>query len=439
MSAGSDRRVPTLFGSAQVQELLREIAEVGHVNVTNKNRSKLARLANAGICTFRDETPKVAFLSPSYPAAQELRAVLQDLLGHPIDDFSGKSNGIIHNDKPLAHRGPVSFHILFTIMSADEPLDEETLKRRMPYHWPERIMADLAHFVEDGVLVKGEGGGYELSPAVPASFKTLVLRLADIVDDPRLVESNATGKRTWANQHAEDGAPLLFGTDIRLRNFIALAVHGPMMLRDLRKLTGVNHLRKERFDDAPFGRGGIVRTWETPDGTACALDVDYPLHPPLLRLLRKLAEVYPPAPGIAQFGTPEMPEGGLWHGDRHVLFGSSIPTSILLSLGVFGWTFEALCVKVATGHHRENVKKAMKRLEDEGVLQGDRPRKSGFSVRVVTIADAFPARDELTALIEAYIEVWPGPRTDVNLAMQQLSSRTKAQLRRRGLFMLQYA
>jgi hypothetical protein len=41
---------------------------------------------------------------------------------------------------------------------------------------------------------------------------------------------------------------------------------------------------------------------------------------------------------------------------------------------VHGWTFEALCCELATGHDRFNVKRAMRRMEDEGVLQGDRPR-----------------------------------------------------------------
>jgi hypothetical protein len=76
----------------------------------------------------------------------------------------------------------------------------------------------------------------------------------------------------------------------------------------------------------------------------------------------------------------------------------------LTSVGVHGWTFEALCCELALGHDRFNVKRSMHRLEDEGVLQGDRPRGPDFKVRVVTIADGFPAKAELEALLRAYVK-----------------------------------
>jgi hypothetical protein len=38
------------------------------------------------------------------------------------------------------------------------------------------------------------------------------------------------------------------------------------------------------------------------------------------------------------------------------------------------------------------IKKSLKRLEADGILQGNRDRKPGFNVRVVTIADDFPQK-----------------------------------------------
>ena len=38
-----------------------------------------------------------------------------------------------------------------------------------------------------------------------------------------------------------------------------------------------------------------------------------------------------------------------WDGDWNELFGGFIPTTILLTIGALGWTFEALCVEMATG------------------------------------------------------------------------------------------
>ena len=98
-----------------------------------------------------------------------------------------------------------------------------------------------------------------------------------------------------------------------------------------------------------------------------------------------------------------------------------------------GWTFEALCSGVATGYYRENVKNALKRLEFDGILQGDRPRKPGFNVRAVTISDNFPAKKELLALLKACAKAWPEIGTRVESQMSRLAPRTKEHLRRRGL------
>jgi len=71
--------------------------------------------------------------------------------------------------------------------------------------------------------------------------------------------------------------------------------------------------------------------------------------------------------GSADRQAPEPPPlVASWFGYRHALFGGEIPTTILLTIGVLGWTFEALCVSTATGYDRVVVKKTRKRLEDDG-------------------------------------------------------------------------
>jgi hypothetical protein len=143
---------------------------------------------------------------------------------------------------------------------------------------------------------------------VPASFRTLVLAIAEHIPERRLDRVDVSGPRAFAFIQADDGAPRLFGTDARLRNLMALAVHGPMLYRDLRKLTGAYHLREhDSRNDAPFGRGAVVRTWETPDGTAVALDPDYPCALPLCRLLVRLAEIYPLPAHDPAYGKPDLP------------------------------------------------------------------------------------------------------------------------------------
>lgn len=184
--------------------------------------------------------------------------------------------------------------------------------------------------------------------------------------------------------------------------------------------------------NAPFGRGAVVRTWQTPNGAAAALDCSHPLAKPLRRLLLGIENSYPLSPLVRRYSRPKPPPPKPWRGDVHALFGDSIPTSILATIGAQGWTFEALCCAVSA-HDRVVVKKAMSRLEKEAVVVGGRPRRPGFNVRVVTISDAFPAAAELRALLRAYVRVWPTMRLRTQDAMSRLHPRTKAHLRRRGL------
>lgn len=67
------------------------------------------------------------------------------------------------------------------------------------------------------------------------------------------------------------------------------------------------------------------------------------------------------------------------------------------------------------------------------VLHGDRARKPGFNVRRLTIAENFPAREELIALLKAYLKAFPAVKNAVDDAMNKIEPRTKEHLRRRGL------
>jgi len=254
--------------------------------------------------------------------------------------------------------------------------------------------------------------------------------------DPRFAPPTfAKRVRTNSFIQAADGAPRLFGTDVRLRNLMALAVHGPLWHGELRRLIGTTHLRLEDDSDAPFGRGDVVRTWGVGKDRALALDEAHPLHPPLRRLLVKLAEIYPGEPLIRERQAPQIPkQHHEWNGDRLALFGSPIPTLVLLSLADRHWTFEAHICAVAADWYRENVKKSIKRLEDEGVLEGSRPRGPGFGPRLLRLAAGFHARDELEAVIDAAAIAWPDLGARVRAAFDNgIPPKTKAYFRKRGL------
>jgi hypothetical protein len=311
--------------------------------------------------------------------------------------------------------------------------------RRPPvsYTTPGDTISAIDRLVKNRVLDLGVGG-YAFAPDVPLSLGALVLRLADVVGDERLKPSDAAGPRAFAFNQAADGAPRLFGTDARLRNLMVLAVKGPMLYADLRKITGAFHLHDEGPDNAPFGRGGQARVWDTPDGTAVELDGAYPLALPLRRLLVRLAEVYP-LPHLPTIKRPDPPSPQAWAGDRLALFGSPFPTRILMTLAGRGWTFEAICCEShskddGADNRRVLTKKVIRRLEAEGVLEGSRPRGPGFGPRLLRIADAFPAKAELQALIDAIPTAWPDLGDRIEAAFAAVPEKTKTYFRRRGLW-----
>ncbi len=129
-----------------------------------------------------------------------------------------------------------------------------------------------------------------------------------------------------------------------------------------------------------------------------------------------------------------MPKSEGWFGDRYVVFGGVIPTTVLVSIGVLGWTFEALVCKIDQDRHRENVRTAVTRVKAKGLLQASRPHGPGFNTRVLTISDDFPAKAELAAVLRAYVKAWPDTERVVHAAMHSLAPRGIAHLKRRGLW-----
>ena len=315
LTSTSVRPQVLLFGSDRLQALLLEIARTGEVRLERIVKGYHLRLVTVGICRVHsDGLSDVLTLDARHPAIVEICDVLSELIGSPVvaPDANGEA-GFVHEKTPLGHRYETPFRIMLALAQAGCPLDLVTLQRRIPDRWPSGIEFHVEELMKDGVVVGGEGR-YALSDRLPRTFSKLLLRLAELIDDPRLKPRLEEGPRTWAYGQAADAAPRLFGTDIRLRNLMALAVHGPMMRDDLRRTVGVAHGQREGADYAPFGRGDLVRSWKCPNGMALALDEAHPLQPPLRRLLVWLAEIYPLPPHVPKYGRPEPPPPQAWKG-----------------------------------------------------------------------------------------------------------------------------
>jgi hypothetical protein len=429
---------PILFGTASTQELLVRIFREGdlpkrgiHVPASVRSSGLIAHgVLGRGI---------ILTLHPRHPMLNQLRDVLQELAGTPAGPsrlvLARNTEYAVDLTRPLGHPCPLAFRLLLQLARERTRLSFDSLHRRLPDAYRQTLAAAVGRLARAGAIQE-DGTTISIARAVPAAFTGLVLELGKLLAarDPRLESTTWPARRNVAAfRRNPDGAPLLFGTDVRLRNFMALAKHGPLYLTELRSLTGVSAPRIEGPDDAPFGRASIVRTWSTEHGIAAELDPAFPLVLPLRRLLLALERTYP-LPNLRRaIEEPIAPEPRPWYGDRYALFGSAITTASLISIGVLEWTFERLCTAAAIGYDRVVVKKTLYALEEQGILKGDRPRGPGFNVRILEVASSFPARDELIAMLAACADAWPDLAERVSLSLSALHAKTREHLRRRGL------
>lgn len=414
--------LPILFGD---QERLLATARAG---VSERDQPQDLGIVRVGLCV--KVGPTTFALNGGHPAFPEIRAVLEDLLGEAIP-APAAGTAEFNRDRPLGDPNYVPFRVLLAVAQAPGPIQAGNLRKRLPDVAPISTRRAIERLVKRGALVEDDDGTLQFPTVVGGSFRRLLLRLAEISGDPLLQPREVVGARTWAFRPDDDGLPMLFATDLATRNLIALAHYGPMYVRDLRRLTGAVAV-EESDETAPHTRSNVVRIWEAELGPAVMLDPAFPGSLPLELLLLRLAEAYPPPPEVRLGGHPDLPEPQEWVGDIYRLFGSPIRTKTLLTIGAYGWTFEALCHSIS-GLHRENVKHVIRKLEDGGILAGDRPRGPGFDVRALRIADSFPAKDELEEFL-ATVSLRIGMDDTVRSHMIMLLNKTKVHLLNRGLW-----
>jgi len=411
-----------LFGKRAFQEALVKIAREGSVPKMDFSfEVHASALASTGFITRSEVRGQKWSLDPRYPAHIELLATLHaldpDLVVAEIPP-PGELR-LVRGDAPLAHSRFAAFRVLAALASGSMTKTRllEVVEQRPP-----AVESAIASLVDDGILVV-ETDGIRYADDVPLEYIDLVRKIAATLSGSAR-EQHVAKRRKIAFERADDGAPRLFESDIRLRNFMALAVNGPMYAADLAALVGIRYTRPEDANYAPFGRGGVVATWHTTVGDAVALDPNHPVAPEFLDLLIALERIYPVARIKPDTPLPPIPSFGPWEGDKEAIFGFPIPTGILYTIGVLGWTFEALCVASMPGRHRENVKKVLKNLEDEGILASNRPRRPGFDVRLVTLDETFQAKAELETLLKRCVEVWPEYANRTKFALQNIGKKT---------------
>jgi hypothetical protein len=427
-----------LFGSNYQQDLLVSVYREGELQKPSRKYIPDALLRSGLIELVPRGRSQYIVLAPAHPAYSLLVAVLAELNGgmgqYPTLSPPSDREYAINSQRPLAHRSACLFRILLHV-ARSLVIGVSVLRRLMPDVYPDKVRDAVAQAILAGVLEE-TADGIIFAKSVPESYRALVIAIGErlAARDPYMAISEPVlPPRPGAFRRAADGAPRLFGSDIRLRNLMALAKHGPLYAGELRQLTGTFQVVGDSESVAMFGRGDIVYSWEDDRGNAYQIDPTFPLRLPLRRLLLKLEEAYPLPPLRRMHAPPEHSPAAQWNGDKVALFGGALATQILLTLGPTGWTFQSLCVDIASGYYRNVVEDAFATLIHEGVLEGDRDKRPGFDIRVTTIAESFVAREELLSLVRIAVSIWPEFSERVRLALSGLSSRTRSQLLSRGL------
>lgn len=422
--------VPILFGKEKEQMLLRTLLEEGSLPAPKIMPRRLitARLVSIVRRGHRD----FITLNSSHPAYRDLCGTLRALYGVRTRAVVGvKRPGTIDGKRPLGHQSHVVFQIVREVVRAAEPLTFRELEKRIPDAWPNSITLNVDRLKENGVVVVRHGK-VALSSNVPDAFIRFVQKTSKSLANGKSVTSGVD--RVAAFLQAKDRAPLLFGSDLRLRTLMALAKHGPMTVADLRRLLGGANIRPESSEFAMYGRAGVVVEWKAKDGRCVALDPRFPVEIEFKAFLRAMERYYPLRAYHLRDPVPKVPRlTGKWEGDQRAIFGGPIATAILVTIAALGWSFEALCVMYAVGYDRVVTKDAVRRLEEYGIIAGDRKKKPGFNVRVLRVSESFCAAKELKELLHAYICAWPELKREVITCLDRLAPRTKAHLRKRKL------
>ncbi len=180
------------------------------------------------------ETGKVLILHSRHPAIHEIRELLGVLNGGPglaprLTPPPAAEHAV-DPTRPLGHRCELAFRLLLLLVRASNTLSRGQLRRRIPDAHMQTLKQAIERLVRAQV-VKADHEAISIAPGVPVLFCELALTLGKILAsrDPRIDASAPLARATTRSfRQNEDGAPLLFGTDVRLRNLLALAKHGPL-------------------------------------------------------------------------------------------------------------------------------------------------------------------------------------------------------------------
>ncbi len=443
--AKGSQETPILFGSRRNDAFLFDLTKNGPRRAPDDDGQISRVLLDSGIVVLwiDSEGRRCVSMDARHPEYALIKRVVAASQGLKLSYDAPASLPPLPQHKivpryALGFRATHVLPILYRLSKAGGSLPKRELKHQLIHVRPISFEVSL-RLLTEALLVKKADDAITLAAEIPQDYLLLVLRLAELLaqDDQRLTYiPDDKGKRSIAFGQGALKIPRVFGTDQRLRNLAAVMKYAPIHFRDLVKVTGQDSSKVENATLAPFGRADVVLTWDTDDGPAVIPDPRFPLAQELRALVLKMEETYPLPPLVNRRPPPSVPPIPTepWNGDRNRIFGGERATQILMTIGVLGWTCEVFCVAAMRHRMRESVKHEVQRFENEGLLQGERARRPGFKVRVLTIPDSFPAKAELLAMARAYAQAFPADKNRLLVEINLLPPRTKAHLAKRGLW-----
>ncbi len=334
---------------------------------------------------FGSERSRMIALNPAFPAIEELRILLRALTDHAIPPPRLPYSESHPTNKPVEHdhldlfgykfqtiavlavaydgrmtvadlrqvlrkRGATTINIEGALAAVAKRQVLEVVGGSMLIHSQFRAKHELTSFIQSFTKILPD---YRMT--IPRDFakeEPLPTVRYDWKEGP-------VGRRVAAGvQASTDRVPLLFGTVIRFRVLVALAMNGAMSPTDLIQNTKVS--RHTLFTFKEEGLLVSAKVIENRQRSLYAINPGLPAYDELVQLARVLGTQWVPAgKQLASTIVPGMFTPKKWTPGLKRYFGSATRTETLLGLSALGQAnVSSLCGSVKT-HDRHEIERSL--------------------------------------------------------------------------------
>ena len=194
--------------------------------------------------------------------------------------------------------------------------------------------------------------------------------------------------------------PHLFGRGGRDRALVALAVNGPMYVRELGRVIGSDSSKTFKMVEYLLKSGLVVKRYRAGGRKYVAINKELAIYPSLMRLILALDRHWPAKRvELPKYRWGLRRDNGRLNSDRLAhMFNSPIRSQSLLFVAAVGITDMTTMIDLL-GLDTGSARYAINHWEREGVIKCQTRSRH----RLVQLDPAFPVANELRALLRAAI------------------------------------